>query len=94
MPASRSLNITLPDDVARIVERKIASGAYQSESDVLREGVLALEEREAGVEAWLRDEVGPTYDRVVSGEEKLIPINDVFSGLKDRHEARKAARRR
>ena len=90
MPTSRALNVTLPDDVARIVERKVASGEYKSASDVLREGVLALEEREFSIDAWLRDEVGPTYDRVMSGDVQLYSGDDVFGGLEKRYEARKA----
>jgi hypothetical protein len=41
------------------------------------------------VEEWLRDQVVPTYDRVMRGEEKLIPAAEVFAGAQARYRARK-----
>jgi metal-responsive CopG/Arc/MetJ family transcriptional regulator len=36
-----SLSITLPHDMAQMVEDKVASGAYASESEVIRDGLRA-----------------------------------------------------
>jgi antitoxin ParD1/3/4 len=88
-----SFQVTLPRDVAQMVRDKVASGAYESESDVIRDGLRILQARDAVVERWLRDEVVPTFDRVMSGEEKLIPAEDVFSGLEQRYRARKSQQR-
>lgn len=88
-----SFHVTLPHDVAQMVRDKVASGAYESESDVIRDGLRALQARDAVVERWLRDEVVPTFDRVASGQEKLIPAEDVFSGLESRYHARKTQTR-
>ena len=41
-------------------------------------------------EQWLRSEVVPTFDRVADGQEKLIPIEEVFSGIESRYRARKS----
>jgi antitoxin ParD1/3/4 len=64
-------------------------GAYASESEVIGEGLLALEAQEADIERWLKETVAPTYDRIKSGEEALILIDEVFDGLLKRSEARK-----
>jgi putative addiction module CopG family antidote len=93
MSEKEPLHVTLPHDVAQIIRDKVASGAYESESDVIRDGLRALQARDAIVERWLRDEVVPTFDRVASGKEKLIPAEDVFSGLESRYRARKTHKR-
>jgi Arc/MetJ-type ribon-helix-helix transcriptional regulator len=62
---------------------KVASGAYASESEVIGEGLLALEAQEADIERWLKETVAPTY------EDALILIDEVFDGLLKRSEARK-----
>ncbi|HYT48071.1 MAG TPA: hypothetical protein VEL04_06595 [Burkholderiales bacterium] len=41
-------------------------------------------------EDWLRSEVVPTFDRIMRGEEKLIPASEVFADIELRYNARKA----
>jgi len=86
--AQSSVEITIPGDMAERIRAKVASGAYASESEVI-EGLLALEAQEADIERWLKETVAPTYDRIKSGEEALILIDEVFDGLLKRSEARK-----
>jgi Arc/MetJ-type ribon-helix-helix transcriptional regulator len=87
--AQSSVEITIPGDMAERIRAKVASGAYASESEVIGEGLLALEAQEADIERWLKETVAPTYDRIKSGEEALILIDEVFDGLLKRSEARK-----
>ena len=42
--------ITLPDHSGEFVERQVAEGRYQSESDVVQAGLTLLEERQAKFE--------------------------------------------
>jgi len=88
--AQSSVQITVPEEIAERIRAKVASGTYASESEVVGEGLLALEAQEADIERWLKETVEPTYDRVKSGQEALIPIDEVFDGLLERYEARKA----
>ena len=90
MRNTQSLSITLPHDMAQMVKEKVASGAYASESEVIREGLRALQARDAVVERWLRESVVPVFDRVMKGEEKLLDAAEVFSGLQSRYRARKS----
>jgi antitoxin ParD1/3/4 len=85
-----SLSITLPHDMAQIVKDKVASGAYASESEVIRDGLRALQARDAAIERWLHESVVPVFDRVMAGEEKLLDAADVFPGLEARYRARKS----
>ncbi len=60
MPTGRQqLVVTLPPEMVELVQRKVASGEYVDESDVIREGLELLEDREEGLERWLREEVVP-----------------------------------
>lgn len=66
MRTTQSLSITLPHDMAQMVKSKVASGEYATESEVIRDGLRTLAARDAAVERWLREEVAPTYDRVMA----------------------------
>jgi antitoxin ParD1/3/4 len=62
MASTEKRTITLPANQARYVDSLVASGRYASESDVISAGLLVLQEREGGIERWLREEVAPVYD--------------------------------
>ncbi len=83
MRTTQQLSITLPVEMARLVKDKVASGAYATESEVLREGIRALQERDAAVERWLRDGVAPTYDRHKANPERTHGLADVTTRLND-----------
>ena len=85
MRTTRQMSITLPVEMAKLVKDKVASGAYAPESEVVREGLRALQERDAAVEKWLRDEVAPTYDRFVTREESTAPLEESRTRASRRH---------
>jgi putative addiction module CopG family antidote len=74
--------------MAEVVEGKIKSGAYASVSEVMRDGVRALLEREAAVERWLREEVVAGHQEYLADPSKGIPAEAIL----DRIKARRAAR--
>ncbi len=87
MRKTQSLSITLPRDMAKAVKDKVASGAYATESEVIRDGLRALSERDAALEDWLRSEGVARYDaykRKPQGE----PAEKVFARLRERHAKR------
>ena len=55
---------------------------------MVRAGLRALQERDAAVETWLRDEVVTTYDAMVSDPSRGRSVDDVRAGLRARHAAR------
>jgi antitoxin ParD1/3/4 len=73
MKTTQQFSITLPHDMAEAVESKIKSGAYASVSEVVRDGLRALLERDAAVERWLREEVVPGHREYLHDPSKGIP---------------------
>jgi antitoxin ParD1/3/4 len=74
MRTTQSLSITLPHDMAQMVKKKVSSGEYATESEVIRDGLRTLAARDAAVEKWLLEEVVPTYDRVMAD-----PVSNTLS---------------
>ena len=48
---------SLPAEHADFIDKLVGSGAYASGSEVIRAGLRALQERDAAVERWLKEEV-------------------------------------
>jgi antitoxin ParD1/3/4 len=55
MPIRVSLNVSLTPELEQFVESRVASGRYQTASEVIREGLRLLEEREQTREAALEE---------------------------------------
>src|SRR5260370_15274439 len=89
MRNTQQFSITLTLDMAEVVERKIKSGAYASVSEVVRDGVRALLERDAAVERWLREEVVPGHQEYLRDPSKGIPADPILGRIKARRAPRK-----
>jgi antitoxin ParD1/3/4 len=61
MRSTEELSITLPSDLAELVQGKIASGEYSSESEVFWDGLRALQFRDQLIGDWLYEQVGRTH---------------------------------
>ena len=90
MRTTRQFSITLPHEMANLVEEKIASGAYASVSEVVRDGVRALMERDAAVERWLREDVVAGHREYLADPSKAVPADEVLARIKARRTAAKA----
>ncbi len=89
MRTTQQFSITLPHDMAEVVEGKIKSGAYATVSEVVRDGVRALLERDAAVERWLRDEVVAGHAEYLADPSKGVPAGEVLGHIKARRAAAK-----
>lgn len=89
MPATRRLSVTLPEDLAEMVEAKVASGEYASEDDVIQEGLRALDDRQQTIETWLREEVLPVYDLMAADPSQGLTADQVRAALADADRAGK-----
>jgi antitoxin ParD1/3/4 len=64
MRSTQQFSITLPHEMAERVRAKVESGEYASESEVIRDGLRALELHDRALEAWLTNEVLPSIEAV------------------------------
>lgn len=88
MRTTQQFSIALPHDMADAVESKIRSGAYASVSEVMRDGVRALLERDAAVERWLREEVVAGHKEFLADPSKGVPADAILGRIKARRAAR------
>ena len=82
---------SLSGKYADFIDAKVAAGAYGSASGVVSAGLRALQERDAAMERWLKQDVAPTYDAMKANRARGIPAKKVFSEVRNRYRARKKA---
>ena len=80
--------VSLPAEHTAFIDAQIASGAYATASEVVRAGLRALQERDAAVERWLRDDVVTTYDAMQADPGRAIPARTVFDEIRAHHAAK------
>lgn len=61
------MNVSLTPELEKLVDSKVSSGMYQTASEVIREGLRLLAERDAAWES-LRRDVKAGFDAVDRGE--------------------------
>ena len=74
MPAAEKRTVSLSAEQAAFIDSQVASGAYATASEVVRDGLRALQARDAAIERWLREEVAPAYDEMKAHPERAIPL--------------------
>ena len=82
-PAKRTFS--LPVEQADYIDDLVKSGSYASASEVVRAGVRALQERDAAVERWLREQVVPVCEAMAADPSRGIEAEDVFASIRARH---------
>ena len=76
--------ITLPEPVADALAARVASGDYASESDVIREGLLALDAQDGAIEAWVVREGAARFDAYEADPGRARPADEAFKRIKQR----------
>ena len=87
MRSTKQLSITLPTEMAEMIRNKVEAGEYASESEVIRNGLRVLLARDRALEQWLREEVAPAYDAMMSPTAKRLTSHQMRASLKEQHEA-------
>ena len=92
MRSTQQFSVTLPNEMAQMVKTKVSSGEYASESEVIRDGLRALQARDKAVENWLRHDVAQAYDAMKADPSRGRSVADVRASLAATHERTKKAR--
>jgi len=79
------MSITLPKEMADAVKAKVRAGEYASESEVIRDGLRALQARDRAVENWLVGQVGPAFDALKAEPTRAVAIESVRARLAAEH---------
>jgi putative addiction module CopG family antidote len=82
MRTTQQMSITLPNEMAEFVRDKVARGDYASDSEVLRDALRVLRERDRAVEAWLREQVVPAAKALREKPERALSADEVRAELK------------
>lgn len=94
MAATKKRTVSLPAEHAVFIDRMVSSGVYSSASEVVRAGLRALQERDAAVDRWLREEVALVYDAMQANPERAHSLDEVFADLRAHHAKRLVGRTR
>ncbi len=82
MRTTQQMSITLPNEMAEFVRGKVARGDYASDSEVLRDALRVLRERDRAVEAWLREQVVPAAKALLENPERGLSADEVRAELR------------
>lgn len=88
MRSTQQFSVTLPNEMAAEVRAKVASGEYASESEVIRDGLRALQARDRAVDHWLRNDVVPAYTGLKAAPASGSTLDEVRASLAQRHASR------
>ncbi len=91
MRSTQQFSVTLTHEMAAELRSKVASGAYASESEVIRDGLRALQARDKAVDHWLRKEAVPAYEALKADPTAGVSLDHVRIFLAERHAGRIAA---
>ena len=81
MRTTQQLSITVPNEMAEAIKTKVRAGEYATESEVIREGLRALLNRDRAIETWLQNEVGSAYDALKSNPSRAVTADQVRERL-------------
>ena len=93
----RQLTVTLPDDIAEMIRRKVDSGEYPSASEVVLVALETLDNESEPmqgpeIEQWLKRDVLPAYDAIEADPSQVATVEEVRASLTGLHEQTLKAR--
>ncbi|KQY23974.1 type II toxin-antitoxin system ParD family antitoxin [Rhizobium sp. Root482] len=83
-------SFALNEHYEEIIRKQLESGRFNNASEVVRAGLRMLEDFEAARERWLREDIPSRLEDIRQNPEKAIALEDAFSRLEARHQARAA----
>jgi antitoxin ParD1/3/4 len=78
------MQVKLTPELDRLVEEKVASGLYESPSELVREALRLLFEREPVLD-WLRQEARRGFEQLDAGESVDLSREEFLAQMHERH---------
>lgn len=82
MRTTQQFSVTLPNEMAKMVKEKVSTGEYASESEVIRDGLRALQARDKAMEGWLQTEAAAAYDELKANPSSGWSPDQVLASLR------------
>lgn len=73
------MQITLTPEIEVIIKQKVASGNYASETEVIKESLRLLQERDEEKLKSLREDLAAAYEQSERGESKTVDIEEIIA---------------
>ena len=86
MRTTQQMSITLPNEMADAIRTKVRAGEYATESEVIREGLRALLNRDRAIENWLQNQVVEAYDALKADPSRAVTTDQVRARLASEHD--------
>ncbi|MGH6978949.1 MAG: ribbon-helix-helix domain-containing protein, partial [Brevundimonas sp.] len=90
MAATRKITVELPEDVARRVELRVATGDYESESAIVTASLRAQMDSDDQFADWTHKALPDALAEWRAAPDRVRPASEVFESVLARYEARKA----
>jgi antitoxin ParD1/3/4 len=84
MDRVEKLSISLPASLARAVRQRVKTGAFASNSEVVRDALRMWQEREAAKEQQLAL-IRRQLDDAIDDPRRSVPIDKAFDAVRKRH---------
>lgn len=81
---SRRLSIELPEELADIVDARVALGRNASASEVIEEALQLLAEQDAPLEEWEERALAAAYDEWKANPTAVYTVEEVRAHLEER----------
>lgn len=88
MRSTQQFSITLPNEMADVVKRKVSAGEYATESEVIRDGLRALMARDRAMADWLKNEVVPAAMALQADPARALSTEQVREHLQAKRRRR------
>lgn len=81
MRTTEQLSISLPREMAEQIKAKVAAGEYATQSEMIRDGLHTLLERDLAADGWLLEQVAPAYDALKAEPARGLSAIEVREAL-------------
>lgn len=91
MSDTQAMTVKFSPEVRDFIRRRVESGEYASESDVVKEGIETLKWEVEQRERWEQEVLVPTYNRMVASPSSAISSEELHASLEEARRLRRKA---